>query len=193
MPPESIAEKKARLRSHYRDLRSRIPQSDFSSWNESITRQVLEMPQVQAAHAVFIYRSFAFEVATGSLISAFAAAGKRLIVPTQNHRALPADGFTELKFQPGSSKYAENPVSASEALPSINFVVVPGIVWDRAGYRIGFGGGYFDRLLAMLGPGCLSIGLSFDCQVTEDIPHEAWDKPVQFLSTQTGIISTMKL
>jgi len=186
------AEEKERLRNEYRRLRAGISPVDRGAWNEAISRFVLASQQVQGAETFFLYRSFGFEVATGEIIRVLAEAGKRIIVPTHNHQALPANGFTELKFGEAATQKdglaeMEIAVEARDVVSEIDLVLVPGIAWDHSGFRIGFGGGYFDRLLAMIRPEAVTVGLMFECQVVEAIAPEPWDKPVQFLATETGI------
>jgi 5-formyltetrahydrofolate cyclo-ligase len=63
-------------------------------------------------------------------------------------------------------------------------VLVPGIAFTAQGYRVGFGGGYFDRFLAGF-PG-VSIGLAFDLQMTAEFSPDAHDVPVQWIVTEAG-------
>ena len=74
-------------------------------------------------------------------------------------------------------EWAEAPVDAP--------VLVPGIVFDRQGHRIGYGGGYFDRFLA--GRHGLSVGLAFAWQVVEEIPRDAHDVAVAMVVTEAGV------
>ena len=66
---------------------------------------------------------------------------------------------------------------------NIDLIVVPGVVFDRQGYRIGFGGGYYDRYLSDFEG--KRIALAFDEQVIEAVPRESHDLPVHILITET--------
>jgi len=68
---------------------------------------------------------------------------------------------------------------------SIDTIVMPGVAFDRRGNRIGYGKGYFDRLLPRLREDCTKIGLAFDCQVFPQVPSEEHDVPVDYLITET--------
>lgn len=70
----------------------------------------------------------------------------------------------------------------------LDTVVMPGVAFDRRGNRIGYGKGYFDRLLERLPGDCRKIGLAFDCQIFPAIPTEAHDLPVDYLITESQSI-----
>jgi 5-formyltetrahydrofolate cyclo-ligase len=80
----------------------------------------------------------------------------------------------------------ENPeFTAPEA---IDVLLVPGLAFDKQGYRLGFGGGYYDRYLNRVRTNAFTIGIGFDCQLTEALPREAFDKKLCALCTESGII-----
>jgi 5-formyltetrahydrofolate cyclo-ligase len=62
-------------------------------------------------------------------------------------------------------------------------VLVPGAGFDRFGFRLGFGGGYYDRLLPGLSSETLTIGLAYDFQIVEHLPREPHDQPVLVVCT----------
>ncbi len=66
-------------------------------------------------------------------------------------------------------------------------VLVPGLVFDRKGHRIGYGQGFYDRFLNRL-PKVVSIGMVPQVLVVEGIPADAWDIAVQYLATETGVL-----
>lgn len=72
---------------------------------------------------------------------------------------------------------------------SPDIVIVPGVGFDRKGFRIGFGGGYYDRFLARPETAsCLVVGVCYDFQMIESVPAEKWDKPVHVICTEGEII-----
>jgi 5-formyltetrahydrofolate cyclo-ligase len=62
------------------------------------------------------------------------------------------------------------------------------VAFDERGMRLGYGGGYYDRLLPRLRPGCLRIGLAFEEQILAEIPAESHDAMVDLIVTQTRAI-----
>jgi 5-formyltetrahydrofolate cyclo-ligase len=78
------------------------------------------------------------------------------------------------------------PVSPSE----LTLVLVPGRVFDRAGYRLGRGGGHYDRLLPRLAPDALVVGVTCEARLVDRLPHETHDRPMTHLATEHGVFST---
>ena len=81
-----------------------------------------------------------------------------------------------------------DPVS-TPAIPDLIFV--PLLAFDREGYRLGYGGGYYDRTLAAL-PEARAIGYGFSCQQVEAVPHGPFDLKLPVIVTETGSISTTR-
>ena len=82
------------------------------------------------------------------------------------------------------------PKAGSEKMPieQLDLVVVPAVGLDKSGCRIGFGQGYFDRLLEQLGPGTATVGLAYSFQVFERLPCEAHDRRVGRIITEKGFL-----
>ena len=74
------------------------------------------------------------------------------------------------------------------AKETIDLVVVPAVAFDRRGYRVGYGGGYYDRFLA--GLAVPTIGLAFSCQIIPEAPVGAYDQAVQGIITEQEWIKT---
>ena len=70
---------------------------------------------------------------------------------------------------------------------NIDLVLVPGIVFDHEGHRIGYGFGHYDKFLRKV-PKATKIGLAFDFQVVDKIPREMHDVPVDMVVTEKGIV-----
>ena len=67
--------------------------------------------------------------------------------------------------------------------------LIPGVGFDRRGFRIGYGGGYYDRLLAdPEWDSCLKVGLAHEFQLLDELPHDDWDRPVDLVVTPESVI-----
>ena len=82
---------------------------------------------------------------------------------------------------------AGSPVVGEESLEA---VIVPGLAFDRAGYRLGYGGGYYDGFLAELPPDVFTIGLVPTELIVDQLPRDEWDVPVGWLASQHGVEAT---
>lgn len=69
-------------------------------------------------------------------------------------------------------------------------LLVPLLAFDRRGFRLGYGGGYYDRTLAELrrGGSILAVGLAFAAQEVERVPADPWDMPLDLVATEQGVI-----
>ena len=80
--------------------------------------------------------------------------------------------------------------SATVTAGELAAVLVPGRVFDRDGYRLGRGGGHYDRLLPTLAPGTPVIGVTVEERLVDRLPREPHDQPMTHLVTETGSFST---
>ena len=90
-------------------------------------------------------------------------------------------GIPEPELNAESRLLSEAELQAGEE----TLLVVPGLAFDRRGHRLGYGGGYYDRLLARAA--CSSVGLCFGELVLPELPLDAWDRAVSFLCTEDGL------
>jgi 5-formyltetrahydrofolate cyclo-ligase len=70
----------------------------------------------------------------------------------------------------------------------VDVVIAPGVAFDAAGRRLGYGGGFYDRLLPRLRPGTPVVGVAFATQVVDAVPATARDAPVDMIVTESGTI-----
>jgi 5-formyltetrahydrofolate cyclo-ligase len=69
-------------------------------------------------------------------------------------------------------------------------ILVPGLLFDRQGYRLGYGKGYYDRFLSAQAGHLGAVGVVPNALIHENIPHEPWDVPLDLLATETGLIQS---
>ena len=67
----------------------------------------------------------------------------------------------------------------------MDVIITPGVAFDRSGYRVGYGGGFYDRAFSEAGPGPIRIGICFDLQLTDQVPRGPYDKPLHMLVTES--------
>jgi len=82
---------------------------------------------------------------------------------------------------------ADSPVLAPH---DVDLVLVPGLAFDERGHRIGYGAGFYDRLLPLLGR-ALTVGIAFDFQLVAEIPDTPGDAPVALLVTDARVLETL--
>lgn len=81
---------------------------------------------------------------------------------------------------------AARTLSEEELARPDTLIIVPALAFDRAGFRLGYGGGYYDRLLAR--SSCPSVGLSYHDLLLDTLPHDSWDRPVKAVCTEETLL-----
>lgn len=81
----------------------------------------------------------------------------------------------------------QEPVLVQHFLPPVQLLLIPGLAFDEAGYRLGYGGGFFDALLPQLPDEVLTVGTGFETQMHQAVPKEPHDWPVEGLLSERGL------
>lgn len=131
------------------------------------------------------------EIITRATISAARAAGVRVLVPFVEPSGPPMrhaeiDSLSQLQTGHWGLQQPATPAFVTD-LSIVDVVLVPGLLFDRRGFRIGQGGGFYDRFLAALPARTISAGLTFDDCLIDRIPAEDHDVPVHLVITPSGI------
>ena len=183
-------EKKA-LRRRVREQLSALSRSELVRSDDALFEKFLSLPQVEEAQTVFAFWGIpGREPDTARLIGELIRRGKTVGLP----RMLPDHRMEVRRYDPdrplvsvsfGISEPGEDcPLIARE---DIGLVLVPAVCYDRRGYRLGFGGGYYDRWLA--GFSGVTVGLCREAVLQEAVPTEAHDARVDLLLTEVECLS----
>ncbi len=182
---------KEELRKIARNRRNSIMPEQVLKNSEIIQNRLCVHPWFISSHNVFIYISKKSEVCTDRIIDTALRTGKTVCVPRVHKNGMYAVPVKKIPddLEKGYSgtlepKSSLEPISEKE----IELVIVPGIIFDIRGYRIGYGGGYYDRYLSIIPPECKTIGLAFSNQLTNGLPHEAYDRKVMLIITEKEMI-----
>lgn len=166
------------LRAEFKKIRDSIQKSVRDTENKKIAENLINSDFYKNAKTVFIYASFGSEVETYDIIKQIIADEKRLAVPrciTKTHtmEAVCIKSTDELIC--GAYKISEPSENNKNILnPSeIDLVIVPALAFDRKGFRLGYGGGYYDRFLRDFGGA--SIGLCYAECLVDNLPYEEFD------------------
>lgn len=161
--------------------------------------ELLDRLDTTAPHTVAVYAAMGSEVNPAAFAAAAIARGWRVAYPCMLSasdaatcgqrmcmRAVSAGDASEAPFvaHPTLAFTATDidsdrfPVVPAKAL---DIIVVPLVAFDRAGARLGYGGGCYDRYLPMLSPACQIIGIAFDEQRVDHVPTDAHDLPLSHI------------
>ncbi len=171
-----------------------MPEWELNRKSVFIGESLFNLREFSKAGTVMFYNSKASEVRTQDMVRRALDMGKRVVVPvmdTLEYRLFLSelrDFDTELcigTFQvPEPRDECIRPVSPEE----VDIFILPGVAFDRRGSRLGFGGGYFDKLLKQTKRGALFLGLAFQEQMVEEIPQAPHDIPVHMVITEKEVI-----
>ena len=153
-----------------------------------IQRQLLGTAAYRHASVVALYAPIDHEVETADIFRAALHARKRVCFPRVKDRSLE---FVEVagpaSLEPGAFGVAEPVGNAALATESIDLIVVPGVGFDRYGYRLGYGQGYYDRAVGC-GSSAILAGLAYDFQVVDKLPAEDHDICLDLLVMDSAVL-----
>jgi 5-formyltetrahydrofolate cyclo-ligase len=160
LSPEEFIKYKSEFRKGVRAKIAEYSAEELVRSDEQIADRFLSLPEIGNCKRVWAYVNYGKEISTMKILSYFRKAGIYVAVCWD----FPPDRFPQ----------------AGE------IIIVPGLTFDENGYRIGKGGGYYDRLIAA-SPDSFTVGLARDGLVVGEVPKEAHDQRVQCLVTETKI------
>ena len=179
------------LRRRVREQLSALTPEELVQSDGALFARFLALPRVEAARTIFAFWGIpGKEPDTARLIGELVRRGKTVGLP----RMLPEHRMEVRRYEPdrplvkvsfGISEPGEDcPLLERE---EIDLVLVPAVCYDRLGYRLGFGGGYYDRWLE--GFGGFTVGMCRDAVLQERVPVEKHDARVDVLLTEGESLS----
>ncbi len=183
---------KALQRQELKAIRQSIAPDDRFSKSRQIADHCMQEIRRMHVHTIFIFVSFRDEVETHELIRQLLQDDFRVAVPyinpqTQTMIAVVLNDFADLA--PGHFGVLEPKAPHTVLNPSeIELTLLPGLGFDQNGYRMGYGGGYYDAFLAQKEYAGRNIALAFEEQVVPCIVHDVKDHPVDAIMTECRTI-----
>ncbi len=168
---------------------------------DAIKKRLFSTEYFKNANTILFYASFKSEVDTMRCIAHALRVGKRIVLPVVDkvHKRLKLYEIKDLSELTPNYMNIPEPVATrtrSIKLDEIDLGIIPGIGFDLSGNRLGYGAGYYDRLLAYKtkNPSSVrghvpTIALAFEEQIVEHIPSESHDIKVEIIITDRRIIS----
>ena len=184
-----LRQAKHAMRDRILRARDALPAEARAHAGATIVAALAAREDFRAAGAVLLTLAFRSEWETRPLFERGFAEGRTVCAPRVNPvtRMLETYAITDLQrdLMPGFRGIDEPlPHCPPVALGAIDWVLVPGVAFDTQGHRIGYGGGYYDRLLPLLRSDARRIAGAFELQVVEQVPAAAHDLRVDALVTE---------
>jgi 5-formyltetrahydrofolate cyclo-ligase len=188
----SIADKKNRIRKSLLERRNRLSATEVYEKSQVIQLHVLNSSQFLDSSTVGVYFPTGTEVRTEEIIQKAIQTGKKVALPRieleeMNFYQLYDKSFQENDLVVGKFGVKE-PSNIGNQITKLDLLIVPGIVFDYKGHRIGYGRGYFDRYI-MKAKVSFSLGLGYKFQLLSYcLPQLPLDQRIDGLSIETGVL-----
>ncbi|AZV44387.1 hypothetical protein BAOM_3778 [Peribacillus asahii] len=187
-----MKEMKRKIRNDMKATLERLSEEQRIKYTNQITEQLFHLEEWKKAKVIGITIAVPPEVPTASIIEQAWSEGKKVAVP----KCYPQTKVMEFKeitsFQQLESVYSNllEPIAETVCVDSeeIDVLIVPGLAFTKEGYRLGFGGGYYDRFLVSFKG--TTLALAYECQLVESLPIEAHDLPVHQVVTTNTVFRT---
>lgn len=184
-------DKKA-LRKEMLKIRDTVDIQCRNKWSSDIAEKVLHSDAFQKSGEVLIYCSYKSEVDTHGIIKASLEQGKKVFCPLVDGKEMNffriekfgdlRKGFRDI-YEPENC--FENNWNFLHRCGEKSLMIMPGVVFDKSGNRIGYGGGFYDRFLERYRKETVSIALAFDKQIVDKITADAYDIRPDYIFTES--------
>jgi len=180
------------LRKEGMQIRKNLPETELLEKSKQIKKRLYKMKEFQQASTILFYVSYDNEVYTHDIIKENLSSGKNVVVPitdAKKHCLILSklNNWEDLECSTYSILEPKKNCIREVSLDEIDLILVPGVVFDESGNRIGHGAGYYDKLLKN-SKNASHIGLAFEVQIVDNIPAEEHDIKVDKIVTEERII-----
>ncbi|MFD2925972.1 5-formyltetrahydrofolate cyclo-ligase [Halobacillus naozhouensis] len=178
---------KSEWRTKGKSLLESYSKEEKGNIEKAVHNQLFQSALWKSAEVVAVTISLTHEWSTHPIIEAAWDQGKKIVVPKCDPELKILTFYDLQSYEQLEVVYyglQEPSPAKSQAIEKkeIDLLIVPGLIFDRKGYRIGFGGGFYDRFLADFNG--VTVSLVSEKQVTEELPSEGFDIPVQHIITE---------
>lgn len=172
---------KKELRASMKRARASLGKAARREAAEQCLAKLRDLPEFRESLWVYAYMSYNSELATDEIITWCLANEKRVAVPKVKGCEMSFYEITALADCESGAYGILEPISAGKRIVTEpGFMLVPGLAFDEAGNRLGYGGGFYDRYLASHA-NLYAAALGYACQLVEAVPAEAHDRKMDIV------------
>ncbi|KAB2831967.1 MAG: 5-formyltetrahydrofolate cyclo-ligase [Candidatus Dadabacteria bacterium] len=188
-----MKEQKRTLRAEVLKRRESLGPTVVNRKRQLIRERFRYLPEYQTAHTVMFFATFGSEVDTLGIITDALKGGKTVVLPKVDRGQKKLRLYRILdpgELRPGHMKIPEPAVGEERQVSpeKIDLIAVPGVAFDSSGARLGYGGGYYDRLLGGLLKLPHLVVLAFEEQIVPEVPREPHDVLIDLIVTDQRTI-----
>ncbi|MBU9724217.1 MULTISPECIES: 5-formyltetrahydrofolate cyclo-ligase [Bacillaceae] len=187
---------KKQLRQQVKETLSSLSEEEKRLKTKKIQQHLFLLSAWKEAEVIGVTVSVGNEIDTYEIMERAWAEGKDVAVPKcfPNEKQLIFYKITSLDDLEESFYGLKEPQveRSTELMPEeISLLIVPGLIFDQKGYRVGYGGGYYDRFLNKFGTYFHTCSLCYDFQLSKELPVESHDIPVQTVVTDVKTLANL--
>lgn len=177
------------LRKQMMARRNGLSNLEVDKLSQQVCRRLKELQPLAQAEVIMGYSSIKNEVNLIPWLQKLKQQGRTILLPRVQENRLVAVELKEEEDMDRSSFGICEPRGEPFADNKIDVVLVPGLVFDVNGYRLGYGKGYYDRFLPRLGKHCFNCGVCYEYQVVDNVCPHSKDVPVHWIVTDRSEIA----
>lgn len=180
------------LRKEFLAKRKALPDNLKIKYSKTICGYIMNMPQFKSAKTIAVYSAIGSEVDLSSLVF---ESDKKVLLPVcmEGNTLVFKTVGDDTTLEKGSFGILEPKENQATTPPDeIDLLLVPGVAFDKTGGRIGYGKGYYDRILPFVSTECETVGVAYSLQLADKIETEPHDVKVGLIVTEEGIHTCTK-
>lgn len=155
----------------------------------SVVQHLADFLRASQVRHILTYSAFGSEINLESLQALYPA---HYYLPRVEQNHLYIHSLPTQLFRHKYGMLEPSPDSPTVDKGVLEAILVPGLAFDRNGYRLGYGKGFYDRFLDELKAEVLTIGITAQALIVEALPQDTWDIPVVYLASEAGILPSRK-
>ncbi len=182
------------LRQKISKIRDNQTELQINEKSIQIRKKLFSLPEFKQAKIIMFYLSFKSEVETKQMIKEAIKLKKKIVVPVVKKESQHIF-ISELKNydrELGKGDYGilcPKGEFINKISPElVDLIVVPGVVFDERGHRLGYGKGFYDKFLHSIKRNVPTVGLSFELQIVEKIPNRIYDVQLDKIITEKRVV-----
>ena len=191
--PEKLQVEKKQMRDAVLAHRDAMLPPDRATASNSIIEKLCALPKYQHAKVILTYMGFGSEIETRPFVERILIDGKIAVLPRVDRasRSLILHAVESLSALEVSKWGIREPRANTLPVPlsTIEFALLPGVAFDRTGNRLGYGRGYYDKLLSAADPTLARVAAGFSCQIVDAVPVSSFDQKIAILITENEIFN----
>lgn len=176
---------KSEIRRYFINFKKRLPQETKEAYDKAIYENIVGSDLYKNAESIFVYLSMADEIDTRRIIKKALSDGKKVYVPKIRKKMIMDAVLLKSMEDLIVGDFDIETSSQEEITDSTDLSLVPGLCYDENKYRIGFGGGYYDKYIADHSSTYLGLFYS-QCRI-DQVPRKSHDQKLDYIVTEKGI------